>query len=178
MSDQQEPILVIRISAMGDIIHALPAVASIKKSFPDRKLAWLVAPRWMPLMEGNPFVDELIPFERSGVGALRESWRRLRGVKPELAVDFQGLVQSAIAGRAAQPKRFFGFDKSVAREPMAAAFYTHRVGAQGPHRVQRNLQLVQAAGASQLTEDAWIPIGKEEGELPSGPFVLINPFAG
>ncbi len=178
MNDERLPILVIRLGAMGDIIHALPAAATVKKSFPDRKLAWLVASKWMPLLQGNPFVDELIPFDRSGVNALRTSWRRLRSLQPELALDFQGLVQSAIAGRAARPMRFFGFDRSVAREPMAAAFYTNRVAVTGPHRVQRNLQLVEAAGASQLTDQAWIPPGTEEGNLPEGPFVLTNPFAG
>ena len=54
--------LVIRIGAMGDIIHTLPAVASLKASYPERRLLWLVAERWMPLLEGNPYVDELIPF--------------------------------------------------------------------------------------------------------------------
>ncbi len=49
------PILVIRLGAMGDIIHALPAVTSLKKSFPKRKLVWLVARKWVPLLEGNPF---------------------------------------------------------------------------------------------------------------------------
>lgn len=171
-------ILVIRLSAMGDIIHALPAVASLKKSFPKTSLAWLIAPKWMPLLEGNPSVDELVPFHRRGLRGLRTSWTRLRTLKPGLAVDFQGLVQSALAGRAAQPEVFYGFDRSVAREPFASIFYTHRIAANGPHRVERNLQLVQAAGACDLTHEAWLPDGREEGTLPMGPFVLASPFAG
>jgi heptosyltransferase I len=171
-------VLVIRLSAMGDIIHALPAVASLKKSFPEARLAWLVAPRWMPLLEGNPYIDELIPFRRDGLRALKESWTRLRTIKPEIAIDFQGLVQSALAGRAAQPKIFYGFDNSVVREPFASVFYTHRVAVRGPHRVERNLQLVQAVGACELTHDVWLPAGREEGSLPPGPFVLASPFAG
>jgi heptosyltransferase I len=171
-------ILVIRLSAMGDIIHALPAVASLKKSFPQRRLAWLVAPKWMPLLQGNPYVDELIPFRRRGVRELKASWIGLRALKPGLAIDFQGLVQSALAGRAAQPKMFYGFDSSVAREPFASVFYTHRVAVRGPHRVERNLQLAEAAGACELTEDAWLPSGRDEGHLPLTPFVLTSPFAG
>ncbi len=171
-------ILVIRLGAMGDIIHALPAVASLKKSLPESKLAWLIAPKWIPLLEGNPYVDELIPFSRRGIGALRNSWRRLRAIEPRIAIDFQGLLQSAIAGRAARPESFFGFDKSVAREPLASLFYTHRVSVKGPHRIERNLQLVQAAGASQISYQSWIPAGREEGTLPSGTFVLASPFAG
>lgn len=174
-SDERSPILVIRLSAMGDIIHTLPAVISLKKSFPDRKLAWLIAPRWMSLLDGNPYVDELIPFNRA---ALRESWRRLRATKPGLALDFQGLVQSALAGRISQPNRLFGFDRSVAREPMASLFYTHRVPVKGPHRVERNVQLAAAAGAKELTYECWIPPGEPARDLPSGPFVLTSPFAG
>lgn len=169
------PILVIRMSAMGDILHTLPAAISLKKSFPDRKLAWLVAPRWKALLDGNPYIDELIPFDRS---AWRESWRTLRSVRAGLALDFQGLVQSAIAGRIARPARLFGFDKSVAREPMAALFYTNRVPVVGPHRVERNVQLAAAAGARQLTYECWIPPGENTGDLPADPFVLTSPFAG
>jgi heptosyltransferase-1 len=163
---------------MGDIIHALPAVASLKMSFPQSRISWLVASKWMPLLEGNPVIDELIPFDRGGMRAFAASCRRLRGSRPDLAIDFQGLVQSALCGRIAQPARLFGFNRTVAREPLAALFYTHRVPVRGPHRIERNLQLVGAAGAAQLTENAWIPAGREEGALPSAPFVLTSPFAG
>ena len=171
-------ILVIRLGAMGDIIHALPAVASLKLSFPQRKLHWLVARKWMPLLRGNPYVDEVIPFDRGGFASLLSSWRQLRDLKPDLAIDFQGLLQSSISGRIAKPRAFLGFDRSVARESLASLLYSQRVAVTGPHRIQRNLQLVAAAGASTLTEDAWIPLGNPEGGLPSRPFVLASPFAG
>lgn len=175
---EQTAILLIRLSAMGDIIHTLPAAISLKKSFPNRKLVWLVAPKWIPLVEGNPYIDELIPFDRAGFRALQRSWRRLRQANPEWAFDFQGLMQSAFIGRAAQPNILFGFDKSVAREPLAALLYTQRVAVKGPHRVERNVQLAAAAGARELNYEAWIPPGVPEGNLPSGAFVLTNPFAG
>jgi heptosyltransferase-1 len=171
-------ILVIRLGAMGDIIHAIPAVASLKLSFPERKLSWLVEPKWMPLLEGHPLIDELIPFDRQGIPALWNSSRQLRRLRPDLAIDFQGLAKSSLAGRMAQPQAFFGFDRSVARESLATWFYSRRVRVTGPHRVQRNLQLVAAAGATVLTEQAWIPAGRAEGDLPLRPFVLASPFAG
>lgn len=177
-SPKNSGILAIRLGAMGDIIHALPAVASLKASFPQHKLSWLVSPRWMPLLKGNPAIDELIAFERSGLKALKASWRRLRQKRFDLAFDFQGLLQSAIAGRAARPQTFYGFSRSVAREAHAAWFYDFPIEVMGPHRVQRNLQLVEAAGADKLTTGAWIPQGSPEGDLPSSPFVLTNPFAG
>ncbi len=167
-------ILIIRLGAMGDVIHALPAAATLKQSFPDRKTIWLVSPRWRPLLEGNPFIDELMPFNRAGW----HSWRKLRSVQPDLAVDFQGLLQSAVAGRMARPREFYGFASSVAREPLASAFYTHRIAVTGPHRVQRNLQLVAAAGAKNQTHEAWIPQGSLQRDLPAAPFVLASPYAG
>lgn len=173
-----DTILVIRLGAMGDIIHALPAAASLKQSFPERKLIWLVAPRWLPLLKGNPFIDELIPVRRNDIAAIAGSWRRLRALRPGMAVDFQGLVKSALLGRISEPKEFLGFERSVAREPLASFFYTRRVPVTGPHRVQRNVQLVQAAGANRITWECWLPQGSAEGELPSKDFVLASPFAG
>jgi len=163
---------------MGDILHTLPAVTSLKQSFPQSKLVWLVASRWMPLLEGSPSIDELIPFNRSLPGDLQRIRKQLRALRPDMAFDFQGLLQSALLGRASKPGKFYGFSRSVAREPWAALFYSHRVAVAGPHRIERNLQLAAAAGARGLTTDAWIPSGSPEGELPAGPYILTSPFAG
>jgi heptosyltransferase I len=171
-------ILAVRLGAMGDILHALPAVASLKKSFPEKRIFWVVARKWMELLDGNPNIDELVPFDREGAGALAKTWRRLRAIRPEIAIDFQGLIQSAMAGKSARPEMYFGLTKSLAREPLAALFYTRRIAAAGPHRVERNLQLAAAAGAALLLEDSWLPPGRPEGELPAGPFILTSPLAG
>jgi len=173
-----DSILIVRLGAMGDIIHALPAAASVKLSFPERKLFWLAARKWLPLFEGNPYIDSVIPFERKSVADLSATWKRLRAIHPGLAIDFQGLTQSAIAGRVAGPDELVGLDKSLARERAAAFFYTKTVKAMGPHRVERCLQLAAAAGATKQTEEAWLPEGRAEGPLPDSPFVLANPFAG
>jgi heptosyltransferase I len=171
-------ILVVRLGAMGDILHALPAVASLKKSFPGKRIYWVVARKWVELLHGNPNVDEIVPFDRKGAGAIAKAWRRLRGIRPEIAIDFQGLIQSAIAGRAARPETYFGLTRSLAREPLATLFYSKRIEASGPHRVETNLQLAAAAGAAVLSEESWIPPGRPEGELPEGPFLLTSPLAG
>ena len=178
MPESPESILVIRLGAMGDIIHALPAVASLKASWPQSKISWLVSPKWAPLLEGNPAVSELIFFERGRVAELRRTWARLRQHRFDVAFDFQGLLQSALAGRAAHAKTLYGFSSAVARESHAAWFYHRAIDVKGPHRVERNLQLIAAAGASTLDASAWIPPGRQEGRLPEGPFVLASPFAG
>jgi lipopolysaccharide heptosyltransferase I len=171
-------ILVVRLGAMGDILHALPAAGSLKKSFPEKRIYWVVAPKWIELLQGNPNIDEIVPFERKGAAALLKTWRRLRAIRPEIAIDFQGLIQSAMAGRAARPQAYFGLARSLAREPLAAFFYNKQIAASGPHRVETNLQLAAAAGAAVLTEESWIPPGRPEGELPEGPFLLTSPLAG
>jgi heptosyltransferase I len=171
-------ILAVRLGAMGDILHALPAVASLKKSFPQKRIYWVVARKWIELLEGNPNIDEIVSFDRQGAGALAKTWRRLRSIRPEIAIDFQGLIQSAMAGRAAGPETYFGLTRALVREPLAALFYSRRITALGPHRVETNLQLAAAAGAGVLAEESWIPPGRPEGELPAGPFLLTSPLAG
>lgn len=171
-------ILVVRLGAMGDIVHALPAVASLRKSFPEKRIVWVVARKWKDLLDGNPNIDETILFDRENTQAIAGTWRRLRAVRPEIAIDFQGLIQSAIAGRVTKPETYFGLTGSLAREPLASLFYTRRIEASGSHRVERNLDLAAAAGATNLTFDAWIPPGRPEGRLPQRPFILTSPFAG
>jgi heptosyltransferase-1 len=171
-------ILIVRLGAMGDILHALPALESLRHSFPRSPIYWAIAPKWCPLLDGNPNLTALIPFERHGLRSVIQAWRHLRSLKPERAFDFQGLIQSALAGRASRPRAFFGFSRTAAREGLASLFYTHRVRPLSAHVVDRNLELAHAAGATYVPSAPWIPPGRPEGELPAGPFVLCNPFAG
>jgi heptosyltransferase-1 len=170
-------ILVVRLGAMGDVIHALPAVASLKHSFPHSRLSWAIRPRWMPLLEGNPFLDEVIPLDRT-VAGVTKTWRRLRRERFDLAVDFQGLVQSALVAAAARPDKIVGYHRSQAWERMAALFYSTGVVTSSAHIVDRNLELVAAAGASSLLRKFPLPDGIPEGVLPEGRFVLASPLAG
>lgn len=170
-------ILVVRLGSMGDVIHALPAVASLKHSFPNSRLSWVIKPRWAPLLDGNPFVDEIIPFTRSAREILATR-RLLRRERFELAVDLQGLIQSALVAASAKADKIVGLARSQARESFAAMFYSSAVRTSAVHRVDRYLELVAAAGASNLLRTFPLPPGKPEGTLPEGPFVLACPLAG
>jgi heptosyltransferase-1 len=170
-------ILVVRLGAMGDVLHALPAVASLKHSFPHSRLTWVMRPRWMPLVEGNPFLDEVIPLERTARG-FAAAWRLLRKNRFDLAVDLQGLVQSALVAAAARPDKIVGFHRSQAGERAASLFYSTGVVTRSAHIVDRNLELVAAAGASSLLRTFPLPDGTAEGRLPEGKFVLASPSAG
>ncbi|MFB3777297.1 MAG: glycosyltransferase family 9 protein [Bryobacteraceae bacterium] len=163
---------------MGDVIHALPAVATLKHSLPGSCVCWVIDPKWAGLLEGNPFVDEIIPFDRRALSGLKSAWRQLRSRRYQFAVDFQGLLKSALVASAARPERIYGFHQSQVRERLAALFYSNRVRAQSAHVVDRNLELAAAAGASAILSAFPLPEGAPEGKLPEGDFVLASPLAG
>jgi len=171
-------ILVVRLSSMGDVIHALPAAASLKHSFPGSCLTWVVNPRWAPLLKDNPFIDRLVLFSRHSWAGIREAWRGLRAQKYDFAVDFQGLMQSALVATAARPTRIYGFHQSQLREPLAGLIYSDRVLSESAHVVDRNLDLAARAGAANVLKTFPLPAGIPEGELPTGRFVLASPLAG
>src|SRR5579871_1539251 len=170
--------LIVRLGAMGDIIHALPAVASLKHSFPASVLTWVVEPRWAPLLEENPFVDRLLFLRREGPAGLLDTWREIRSCRYEFAVDFQGLLKSALVASAARPERIFGFHQSQVRERAAALFYSNKTVSRAAHVVDRNLDLAAAAGAANAVHKFPLPPGRPESPLPPGDFVLASPLAG
>lgn len=163
---------------MGDVIHALPAAASLKQSFPHCFLAWAVEPRWKPLLEGNPYLDEVIEVDRSSWRSLLALRRRLRSAKFDFAVDLQGLIKSALVASAARPERIYGFHRTEVREKVAALIYSNPVRTKAAHVVEKNLEVVQAAGANNPVRSFALPQGAPEGDLPGSPFVLANPSAG
>ncbi len=170
-------ILVIRLSAMGDVIHALPAVASLKHSFPRSTLTWVIRPKWAALLEGNPFVDEVVEMDRSFAGAVA-AVGTLRRERFDIVVDFQGLMQSALVAAWTKADKKVGLHRSQARERFASLFYSTAVLTKSAHRVDGNLELAAAAGASNLLRVFPLPEGKPEGTLPGGKFVLASPAAG
>jgi heptosyltransferase-1 len=170
-------ILVVRLGAMGDVIHALPAVATLKHSFPRSQLVWAIERKWAPLIEGNPFVDEIVEVERTFAGffALR---RRLRQTRFDLAVDLQGLIKSAVVAAASRAEKICGPHQSQARERLAALFYSTKVRTTAAHVVERYLEIAAGAGASNVVRAFPLPPGEPQGTLPDGPFVLACPLAG
>jgi len=171
-------ILVVRLGAMGDILHTLPAVASLKTGHPGSRLTWVVETRWAPLLEGNPFVDRVVLLRRESTGSLLGSLRELRGERYHFAVDFQGLLKSALCATLARADRIFGFDYRLLRERAAGLFYSERALSGAAHVVDRNLELAAAAGAPTTLRVFPLPPGRSEGELPAGAFVLASPLAG
>src|SRR3974390_472336 len=120
---QSPRILGVRLGAMGDVIHALPAVATLKRSFPPARLTWAIDPKWAVLLEGNSSVDEMLLFDRRRWPSVRAAWQALRREHFDVGIDFQGLIKSALLAAASGARTRVGFHRTVAREPLASVFY-------------------------------------------------------
>jgi heptosyltransferase I len=171
-------ILIVRLGAMGDILHSLPGAASLKHSFPAARITWVVEPKWVPLLEGNGFIDRFVLFRREEPRTWMRTRDELRSEHYDLAVDFQGLAKSAMIAHLARPERLAGFGPGVVRERAAGLFYSNRVPSSAVHVVDQALDLAAGAGATNLIRAFPLPPGQPEGELPKEPFALASPLAG
>jgi len=171
-------ILLVRLGAFGDVLHALPAAASLARTIPGARLTWAIDPKWRWLLDGNPDVHHALPVNRRSSASLRAAWAYFRQNPVDIAVDVQGLLKSAALARASRARRRIGFAPSHLRERAAALLYTHRIAPSHPHVVDWNLDLAQAASAADRLADFPLPPGTPEGNLPDTPFVLACPFAG
>jgi len=95
-------ILVIKLSAIGDVIHALPAVHALRQSYPDARITWIVEKPSYDLLNNNPDIDQIMIFEKPKFKTLSGLWhnapelsRLLKSNRFDLAIDFQGLFKSA-----------------------------------------------------------------------------------
>ena len=177
-------ILIIKPSSLGDVVHTLPAVARVRRRWPDAKLRWLVNPEWAPMLEGNPDVDEVIEFPRQRFRGLA-GWARLprwirelrQRVQPDLTLDFQGLLRSAWIARGV------GGDCWGTSDSRECARFFHRHIVRVPprsepvHAVKRYLALVAALGCDIAEPLEWrIPAGTPPAGCPRE-FILLHPFS-
>ncbi|WP_176015146.1 glycosyltransferase family 9 protein [Victivallis sp. Marseille-Q1083] len=143
-------ILIIKPSSLGDIFHVFPAIALLRRQYPDAIIDWLVHPSFADALDYCPGgVDRKIFFHRRHLGRLSSfvptAWRllgELRRYKYDLIFDFQGLLRSALCGFAARGRQTVGW--AAPREPAASRFYRHRIAAShAGHALEKNLDLVR-----------------------------------
>jgi lipopolysaccharide heptosyltransferase I len=148
-------VLIIKPSAIGDVVHTLPVLNVVRQRWPDAYIAWLVTPACADLLDGQPQLNEVIRFERrrfgkgwhnpsAAVGLFRFA-RELRAKQFDLVIDLQGLFRSGwLSWQTRAPYRV-GF--TSARE-FAWAFYTHRVmiADAEQHAIDRYLTLAESIG--------------------------------
>ena len=182
---------------MGDILHALPAVAALRRAHPAWRLGWAVEPRWRPLLVASdgdmPLVDciHLVdakawarsPLARSTLQAVAQLRRELRAEHYDVCVDLQGAVRSALAGRLAGAARMIG--EQHPREWPARWLFGERVATRGVHVIEQAVEVCQAIQGESLAPILPpLPVSPEagrwaEGVLPAaGPVVLLSPGAG
>jgi len=159
-------VLIVRIGAMGDVLHALPAVAALKRARPDWRVDWAVDPRWAPLLVGDdergPAVDMVhlapakewskAPLSPATLRSVLTLRRRLREEHYDLAVDMQGTLRSAVIGRMAAPLDLTGY--ADPRESIAASFYNRKIARRGVHVVEQGAALLGEACGVQLQPGA------------------------
>lgn len=198
-------LLIVRLSAMGDIIHTLPAAAALRQAFPNVTLGWVVEERWAELLctlrhprsgprsPQRPLVDRVHSVntaEWRHAMLSFNTWQQvavglshLRGVKYDAAIDFQGAVRSALLSRWSGAPIIYG--NAQPRENAASMFYTRKVLTGGVHVVEQALSLAAALIPTPTIEpEIEFPVDPDaETKITplvtdKKPFVILNPGAG
>ena len=153
-------ILLVKTSSLGDVIHNLPVVSDLSRSFPEATIDWCVEEAFAEIPRLHPAVGEIIPvaIRRWRKSLLRRAtWHEVGGFRKRIArtpydaiLDTQGLIKSALIARQANG-RHLGYAGEVAREPLAARFYDQTfVIPRSAHAVERNRWLASAAFGTPL----------------------------
>jgi heptosyltransferase I len=199
--------LIVRLGAMGDVIHGLHAAAALRAAFPETLVGWLIEERWAELLctlptprsgprsAQRPLVDRVhtvntgqwrhAPFSAATWERVAASLSDLRAARYEIAIDLQGAVRSSLLARWSGAPVIYG--AAQPRENLATMFYTRRIISGGEHIVQQNLSLAEAVARRtlkippvQLPRD---PAAEQECDQrltakAMQEFLLLNPGAG
>jgi lipopolysaccharide heptosyltransferase I len=179
-------VLLVRLGSLGDIIHAIPAAAAIRRVFPKAAIDWLVDLRHRDLLDLVPVIDRRIPISMSTFGSVRAAVGQMRCGRYDVALDLQGLMKSAVLARLSGARRVVGFPADLLRERAARVFYTEAAGDPEPHVIDKNLSMLRAIGVRMPQvefplEDRNPGIADEArsrlGLIGGTSFALINPGA-
>ncbi len=160
--NEQLRVLIVRLGAMGDILHAMPAVTALREAHPHWFLGWAVEPRWQALLRNDkgetPLVDRMhlatakswsrSPLHPGTLQEIRAVRGELRAEGYDVCVDLQGAVRSALLGRLAGASRMIGEDRP--REPAARWLFGERISTQGVHVIEQAVEVCQAIAGERL----------------------------
>jgi heptosyltransferase I len=200
---EKEPlrVLIVRLGAMGDVLHAMPAVAALRAQLPECHVGWVIEPRWASLLMADgaaprtstmPLVDAVHTANARGWARrplASSTWRAMRGLRRELqaqrydlAIDLQGAVRSALIGRASGAELV---GEAEPRERPARWFFQRRVATRGVHVIEQAAEVVAKATGLELTPMLPpLPVDcaaerRVTALLPdAGALVLLHPGAG
>ncbi|WP_323593420.1 lipopolysaccharide heptosyltransferase I [Aliarcobacter butzleri] len=153
-------IAIIKLSAMGDIIHAMVALQYIKKQYPNLKIDWFVESAFAPILENNPDINQIIKLDLKSIKKdKKEIINQIKLIKKyktnsyDLVIDAQGLIKSAIVSFFLGKSRV-GFSKNSTREKLASFFYTKKVDiAYDKNAIERNVKVLSQALNFEITKD-------------------------
>lgn len=153
-------IAIIKLSAMGDIIHAMVALQYIKKQYPNLKIDWFVESAFAGVLENNPDINEIIKLDLKSIKKdKKEIINQIKLIKKyktnsyDLVIDAQGLIKSAIVSFFLGKNRV-GFSKNSTREKLASFFYTKKVDiAYDKNAIERNVKVLSQALNFEITKD-------------------------
>lgn len=187
-------ILLIRTSALGDVVHCLPVLTALRRHLPHAKIGWIVEGAMAPVLEGHPDLDELLtvrlrawrkkPFSaetRQGLAAFRAALDRFA---PDVALDLMGNHKAGFLSALTLCDRRIGAARAWRREPSSAFWINEPVVPRGTHAVDRALSLLDALGVPSIASGAADFGGDKifrrepEGLDTPEPFVLVHPGAG
>ncbi|MDK2070573.1 lipopolysaccharide heptosyltransferase I [Aliarcobacter butzleri] len=153
-------IAIIKLSAMGDIIHAMVALQYIKRKYPNLQIDWFVESTFAPILENNPDINQIIKLDLKSIKKdKKEIINQIKLIKKyeknsyDLVIDAQGLIKSAIVSFFLGKNRV-GFSKNSTREKLASFFYTKRVDiAYDKNAIERNVKVLSQALNFEITKD-------------------------
>lgn len=190
-------ILIVKLGSIGDVVHTLPAAASLRSALPEARIAWAVDTRASEILRDSPAIDSLVeldtgawrrqPLTHRTWSEARTRLREIHGV--DVAIDFQGLIKSGLIALASRAKRRVGFEARDRREKLSGLFLTEQ--AQTAHFrnvIDKNLALASAVTPNVRTGPPYefpISISQDDHAFASdlaadGPvsFALVNPGGG
>lgn len=192
-------VLFVKLGAIGDIVHTLPALAAVRSEMPDAEISWVAESRSAEILRGNKMIDHLIEVDTRSIRRKRpidalikdlgSQAREIRTRNYDVALDFQGLLKSAVIAKLSGAKRRVGFDRRNLREPASRLLMTETV--EVPRQINvisKNLELAaNALGFDVPSKEFSFPIETEEthrteAELikneAGGKFAILNPSGG
>jgi heptosyltransferase-1 len=161
-------ILIVRMSAIGDVIHGIPVLCALREAIPNAFIGWLAEGHMGDLLEGHPALDQLIRVPRRFWKSPREVWRmrrRLRELRFDTTIDLQCLTKSAVAAWLSGARRRIGKAGEDGRE-LSRWFNNELVEAGGTHVIEHYLNMLRPLGVEHAVSKP-SPPGRGQGEGPS-----------
>ncbi len=154
-------IAIVKLSALGDIVHAMVVLQFIKNHYPKIEIDWVVEKDFKELLESHPDINKVHVVniknakKKKSIYLLLNELRRVRKFGPyDLVIDLQGLIKSALISRMIPSDKTFGFDKYSARESLAANFYNQKFNLDYEKNiVERNVALISFALKIPIIDD-------------------------